>query len=204
MKILPAVFWAIVLVSCSAQGIKKDLSEVGAIPKETSKYYDVLKANSKTGKIYDQFETKAIIRTTYFSSKFLKAYLNERKSYHNESQYGQFAEREETVNQKNIKFFVGFYTPNPDYTELEKISSMWQIYVEKPDGTKLLPLSVKKINEPYPLLNHFFSELDTWSTPYSVVFSKTDAEKPVLQQGEGFKLVFKSIFGISSFSFNFD
>ncbi len=202
MKKTLFIFFTFFLFSCSVSDIKRELVELGAIPAgHTSEYLETFKKNSLTSRIYEEFETKAIIGVTYFTNDFLEAYLKERRLFLKEADFLTLQDREKQINEKNLKFFISFYTPNPDFTDLEKPNSIWQVFIEKNDGSRLLPLSVRKSTEPYPVLNHFFPTLDPWSSPYIAIFPRFIDEKKSLNDGEEFKLVFKSVLGTTIFNF---
>jgi len=192
----------IFIVACQPANIKNQLIELGAIPSDhTSEYLTVYKKHTVTNRIYEEFETKCIISVTPFTKEFLEAYLKERMLFLKENDFLTLQDRERQVNEKNIKFFVSFYTPNPDFSDLEKPNSIWQVYLEKSDKTRLLPLAIRKSSESYPVTNHFFPSLDPWSSPYIVIFPRFKDEKVNLKDGEEFKLVFKSVIGTSIFNF---
>ncbi len=202
MKKTLFIFFTFFLFSCSVSDIKRELVELGAIPAgHTSEYLETFKKNSLTSRIYEEFETKAIIGVTYFTNDFLEAYLKERRLFLKEADFLTLQDREKQINEKNLKFFISFYTPNPDFTDLEKPNSIWQVFIEKNDGSRLLPLSVRKSTEPYPVLNHFFPTLDPWFSPYIAIFPRFIDEKKSLNDGEEFKLVFKSVLGTTIFNF---
>lgn len=199
---LTLVFLMVLLLSCQTSNIKNQLIELGAIPAtHTSHYLEVYKKVSITQKIYSQFETKCIIAVTPFSKEFVDAYLNERRLFLKEVDYPSFEERERQINEKNIKFFVSFYTPNPDFNDLEKTNSIWQVFIETTDNRRLLPLAIRRSSEPYPVLNHFFPSLDPWSVPYIITFPRYKNSELIIKEGEEFKLVFKSVIGTSLFTF---
>lgn len=190
-----------ILVCCQTASIKKQLVELGAIPSEhTSEYLNVYKKYTLTQKIYEEFETKCIISVTSFTKEFVDAYLKERMDFLKETDFLVLQDREKQINEKNIKFFVSFYTPNPEFTDLEKANSIWQVYIERQDKTRLLPLAIRKNTEPYPVINHFFPSLDPWSTPYILIFQRYKDDNLNLKDGEEFKLVFKSVIGTTYFN----
>lgn len=194
----------ILLLSCSS-GIKRELQTLGVIPREQSKeYLDAFVKATKQIKYYEQFETRSIIKVTYFSNNFLKAYLDERKKYMKNEDFLAFEDREKSLKTKTIKFFTSFYTPDQTYANLDKQKDLWQVYIEKGDGKRLLPTSIKKDTEPYPSLSYFFPTVDPWSTPFIITFNLYENEKPILKEGDAFKLVFKSVLSYSEFSFIFE
>lgn len=202
MKKTSLLLVILVLFACQHSNLKNQLIELGAIPSDhTSEYLEVYKKVSVTQKIYSEFETKAIIAVTPFTLEFLNAYLNERRLFLRESDFSILEERERQINSKNLKFFVSFYTPNPDFNDLDKPNSIWQIFIEKSDATKILPLAIRKSTETYPVLNHFFPLLDPWSSPYLIIFPRFNNDVSNLQSGEEFMLVFKSVLGTSTFIF---
>lgn len=191
------------LTACSSSKLKEELVNIGALPKEhTSQYLQIYNKHTQTQKIYDQFETKSIISVTYFSKEFLDGYLNERNLFLKETDFLILQEREKQINEKNLKFFISFYTPNPDFCDLEKTNSIWNVFIEKSNGTKILPAAIRKSSEPSPVLNHFFPAIDPWSVPYIAIFPRFIDEKRSIAENEQFKLIFRSVLGTTIFTFN--
>lgn len=191
------------LTACSSSKLKEELVSLGALPKEhTSQYLQIYNKYTQTKKIYDQFETKSIISVTYFSKEFLDGYLNERNIFLKESDFLVLQERERQISEKNLKFFISFYTPNPDFSDLDKQHSIWNVFIEKSNGIKIIPTAIRKSSEPYPVLNHFFPAIDPWSVPYIVIFPRFIDEKRSIIENEQFKLIFRSVLGTAIFTFN--
>lgn len=194
-------FLIIIFFGCS-QNISTRLEELGVLPKEQSKEYLTNFINStQSYKYYDQFETKSIIKVTYFSEPFLKAYLKERKKFMTESEYEMFADKELQIKKSTIRFFVSLYTPDPDYSNLKSDKKIWNIYLENEKGEKIYPQSINKVTEPYQVISYFFPTIDTWATPYYITFKNDDS---FLKNKENFKLIFKSVFSYSEFKFQYD
>lgn len=182
--------------------LKVRLEELGIIPKEQSKEYltnfiDV----TKSYKYYDQFETKSIIKVTYFSEPFLNAYLKERKKFMTESEYEMFSDKELQIKKSTIRFFVSLYTPDSDYSNLKSDKKIWNIYLENERGQKIYPQSINKVSEPYQIISYFFPTLDTWAVPYYITFSNDGG---FLKNKENFKLIFKSVISYSEFKFQYE
>ncbi|MCX7769553.1 MAG: hypothetical protein N2202_00555 [Proteobacteria bacterium] len=190
-----------ILQGCSGN-LKNKLEELGVLPKQQSKEYlsAFIKA-TKSYRYYDQFETKSIIKVTYFSEPFINAYLKERKKFMNESEYQIFSDKELQIKRSTIRFFVSLYTPDPDYANLKSEKKIWDIYIENDRGQKIYPQSINKVSEPYQVVNYYFPTLDTWATPYYITFEKENFN---INNGQTFKLIFKSVFSNSVFTFQYE
>lgn len=191
----------IILTSCS-KNLKNSLEELGVLPRQQSnEYLKAFVSATKSYKYYDQFETKSIIKVTYFSSSFLNSYLEERKKFMKEEEYKYLEDKERQIKKSTIRFFISLYTPEPEFSNLLSTKNIWQIYIENNAGHKIKPVAIKKAQEPYQVLNYFFPTLDSWATPYYITF---ELEPNFLKERENFKLFFKSVVGYGEFNFQYE
>ncbi|MCX7990420.1 MAG: hypothetical protein N2999_00080 [Proteobacteria bacterium] len=169
MKRLFLIILFLILSACSA----RELKELGALPKtEKTEYTETLKKYTRTFKLYDQFETKALVTATIFTPSFIRAYFTERERYSKTEDFRMFLDRENFLVNNYLRFFVSFYTPNEGLIDLEKSDTSWNIYLETSDGKRILPFSVKKAEEQRDILTYYFPYLDYWARPYYINFKK--------------------------------
>ncbi len=173
---------------------------MGALPKKESSEYTVIqKKYTKTYKLYDQFETKAIVTATIFSEEFVKSYIKEKETYLKDEDFKQFSDRETFLVSNYIRFFVSFYTPKEDLMDIDKKSNYWDIHLETADGKKIYPFSIKKAEEPRDVLSHYFPFLDYWAKPYYINFKKDEID---FSKGKTITLNFISILGKISLEYS--
>jgi len=191
----------IIITACS-QNLKNRLVDLGVLPRTTdSDYLSTFINFTKTHKYYDQFETKSIIKVTYFSDDFIKAYLNEKQKFLKHDEFKHLSDKEEQLKKTAIRFFVSIYTPDQTYSILTGTKTIWNIYLVNNRGEQLYPASIKSANEPFQILNYFFPTLTTWDKPYYITF---EIPKDYINPKENFKLIFKSVFSYSEFLFQYE
>lgn len=201
MKKIAFLIFVLFFLSCSGKELKKELTEFGALPKgENKSYLSTLDKYTKSYKLYDQFETKALVSATIFSDDFIKAYTTEREKYSKPEDFKIFQDKEKFLVDNYFRFFVSFYTPKEDLIDIEKPNSGWNIYLETSDGKKIIPHSIKKADESRDILNHYFPYLDYWSKPYYINFKKTDID---FVKEKSLTLNFISVLGKISLTFSF-
>ncbi len=195
MKRLLILILAATLCGCSGS----KLAELGAVPKkDKSSYISTLNRYTVSKKLYEEFQTKALITATIFTEQFLTDYSKEREQYSKPEDFNIFLDKEKFLVDNYIRFFVSFYSPKEDFTELEK-STLWNIYLETSDGKKIYPFSIKKAEESKDVLTHYFPYLDYWSKPYFINFKKTDIE---LSREKTLTLHFISVLGKVNLTFS--
>lgn len=161
------------MLSCST----KELKELGALPKkENPEYEKTLAKYTKTYRLYDQFETKAIVSATIFNEDFIKSYVKERERYSKTEEFQAFLDRENFLLKNYLRFFVSFYTPNEELIDLDKTNSVWKVFLETSDGKRIYPFSIKKAEEHRDVLTHYFPYLDYWAKPYYINFKKDEID----------------------------
>ncbi len=201
MKKIFLLFSIIIIYGCSNH-LKIRLEELGVLPKKQSSEYLTHFANAtKFYKYYDQFETKSIIKVTYFSEPFLNAYLRERKKFMTDQEYEILSNKERQIKTSTIKFFVSIYTPDPDYSNIKDKKNIWNIYLENEKGEKRYPISINRVTEPYQIISYFFPTLDYWASPYYLTFENDGL---FVKNKENFKLIFKSVIGYTEFNFSYE
>ncbi len=192
----------IIFFTACSQNIKNRLEDLGVLPRTPDNDYLSTFINfTKTHKYYDQFETKSIIKVTYFSDAFVKAYIRERQKFLKHDEFKHLADKEEQLKKTAIRFFVSIYTPDPSYSTLTGTKTIWNILLVNSKGEQLYPTSIKSANEPFQILNYYFPTIDTWDKPYFITF---EIPKDYIKPKESLKLVFKSVFSYSEFLFQYE
>lgn len=145
-----------------------------------SRYSAALDRATRTGSIYDGLNQRA------FGAATLQTEAFRRERVLAESRYLHLPEAETTARleferldaARHLDFFVGFYTSDRRWNDLERTTSIWRVELDA-GGATFLPLSVQRIERPdanlmalYPYLTSFwvayrvrFPMLDTASVP---------------------------------------
>ena len=147
---------------------------------QDARYTAALDRATRTGTIYEGLTQRAFGAGTRQTAEFRRARVLA------EARYLHLAEAETTARleaerleaARHLDFFVGFYTAQRRWNDLERPGSIWRIELEA-GGATHLPLSVQRIERPdanlvalYPYLTPFwvayrirFASLDTAGTP---------------------------------------
>lgn len=173
----------------------------GSMERAVKKSYFVeLDRWTRSEKIYYGLETRVYLNATFKAPSFRKAYIDRYSmSYDLDENYKSalLARESEVVEQFN-EFFISFYTPNEKWNDLDRKDSIWKLYLEDNKGSRLVPISIDKIDEKDPLLREFFPYFDLWGSAYIVKFPKyppAGLEPVPGEDTEYFKLIITGILG---------
>ncbi|MBI4950341.1 MAG: hypothetical protein HY955_09380 [Deltaproteobacteria bacterium] len=157
---MPAVFF---LSGCAARTLT-----------EEDAYLKVMNAWTRGVKVYEGLETKLYASATYKGIAFREAYIG-RYAKDNQLDEGYakaLRERESELSEKYNEFFFTAYTPMDKWNDFDDPSSIWKLYLEDGNGSRLAPVSIARLDASDPLLREFFPYMDLWSTAYTVKFPK--------------------------------
>jgi hypothetical protein len=134
-------------------------------PSDDSGYVDQFDADTRYGKIYNNFETVFIIHTTYLSPKFREAFVGRLQGLMNQEGIGFELE------EGQVAFFVSVFAPDVRLQEIDD-HKLWTLQLgledKKFSPKRVLYLSKKPRWEP------FFPYIHQWSREYLVVFETAD------------------------------
>lgn len=162
-------------------------------------YNDSLGEWTRSKKIYDGLEARLFIGATYETLSFRKAYVERyAEDYELEDSYkNELLEREKERDEKYNEFFIAAYTPVESWNDFGKRDSVWKLYLEDSTGSRVIPISVTRVDSSDPRIRGFFPYLDLWSYGYDVKFprySETGVEMPS-KNAKYLKLIVTGVLG---------
>lgn len=171
------------LTACAGARVKTDLTYEG-----TYRSYEQFVDNwTRTGKIYHNFATQAIVSATYFALPFRRAFAAE---------WGRaydlpMAEREQVLAEqidhakKRVEFIVSFYTPKERFNDLDKPDSSWRLWLIDAQGVKVEAAKIERLRIRHKKEYLFFPSYTEWSRLYRVYFPAVglDGQSLVTESG---------------------
>lgn len=163
-------------------------------------YDDILKAWTRSVKVYNGLDTTIYATATFKSPEFREAYtIRYTDAVKAEDALKKTLFDKETGDyEKYNEFFMSVYTPAAEWNDLDKPNSVWKLYLEDGRGARLTPISVKAVDREDALAKEFFPYLDAWSIAYVVRFPKyteTGTEPIPGKDTEALKLVIAGVPG---------
>ncbi|MBI5971028.1 MAG: hypothetical protein HY884_07735 [Deltaproteobacteria bacterium] len=163
-------------------------------------YDDLLKAWTRSVKVYNGLDTTIYATATFKSPEFREAYITRYADGIKaaESLKMTLLEKETGEFEKYNEFFISVYTADDKWNDLEKPNSVWKLYLEDGRGARVTPVSVKKVDRDDALVKEFFPYLDAWSTAYVARFPKyteTGAEPIPGNDTLALRLIITGVFG---------
>jgi hypothetical protein len=161
---------------CSGKGLSLAPPDTG----EEIDYDDALDRWTRNQRLYQSFETLAVVDATYFSEEFLAAYLQEYRRVFNplpaelEALTGKLRTRQE----RKECFFVSIFTGERDWNDLALANSTWKIYLENDRGDRSRSTSISQVDKSDPLFRHFFPHFRDFFEGYQVCFDRVLPQEP--------------------------
>jgi cell division protein FtsI/penicillin-binding protein 2 len=140
-------------------------------------YEDVLKLYTKSGKAYDEFETKLIVSATYKDMGLVEAQVNKKgeELLYDKDHIDTLVKEEQRDNVFYVNFFVAAYTPDEKFADFSKGKELWKFYIKKGDHELVDVYKIKKVvrvNQPeYEVL---YPYLSNWMQGYEISFARSD------------------------------
>lgn len=141
----------------------------------TSDYGDELDDWTITQNIYDSFETRAVVHATFYSPRFIGAYLDEyRRIYRpTDEEFALVKEKMEGRARRADCFFMAAFTGNRDWNDFALSGSIWRVYLVTSDGRKLKSMPIREVKDSNQIYHHFFPYFDPFYEGYEVCFSES-------------------------------
>lgn len=156
-------------------GAKKEAVKAEAPAKPSkAEYLGLLGKWTKSVKVYDGFDTRLYVSSTYKDRSVREAYIKYyAASYQADERYMKsLLEREIEQSEQYNEFFFSAYTPEERWNDFDMRDSLWKLFLEDASGSRVVPVSVKKLDRSDPLLREMFPYFDLWSSAYIVKFPK--------------------------------
>ena len=211
MRINRVVAWVMLaaVVSCSPALTLAPATEGGG-----GDYDDEFRGWTRTARLYEDFETRMVLHATYFSPRFINAYLGEyRRVYEpTPAEYESLATRLRRRAAANDCFFMAAFAGDRDWNDFSLSNSMWRVYLVTSDGRKVKSTSVSEVKTDDAVYRHFFSYFELFYEGYMVCFSCPGKDKgegystsPILHEGlDWFEMQFRSPVGVVDLKWEMD
>ncbi len=147
----------------------------------SDEYQTVLARWTRSQTIYSEFETKALITSTYESPEFSRAYLKEySRVYHlrdEEVKKRAEATREKSSDARGFVFYA--YIPEKKSNDFDKQGSLWTVFLANEKGERIDPVELRRIEPLSPMITEFFPYVNPYyGIAYRVRFPVTDPAGP--------------------------
>ncbi len=167
------------LGSCGAAGV-----DLGTSPRsyKSSDYEKVLHRWTRTGRIFDHFDTNLKAYATYFSWDFTWAYaVRWAKTYRLDGKEA-VALRRRLLSEKakHHEFYLAVTTQDLRWNDLDHDDSIWQVRLVTSAGVKIAPSKIERIVPIKAVHRSFFPYTKTFYYAYRVRFPVTVAGNKVL------------------------
>ncbi len=171
----------------------------------TFDYGETLENWTRSHRLYEDFETRVVIHATYYSKRFVQAYLQEYDRVYEPVARDRAAVRTRLEHRlvRNECFFVSFFTGDRDWNDLALSSSTWRVYLETSRGDRLRAASISNLEGKLVEQRHFFPYHDEFAEAYLICFDRFAENRggqglpqPVIAPGlREFTLSFRSPLG---------
>ncbi|NRA46467.1 MAG: hypothetical protein HRU09_16070 [Oligoflexales bacterium] len=130
-------------------------------PYEDSDYFDILKQDTRSTEVYDNFETKFHIHATYLSPQFRRAFDKRLTGLMKEAPFslGEASSR--------TGFFISVFAPEDKKVDLNN-QNLWTISM-KSKSKKYFPTVVRSLSDK-ERWKAFFSHVNKWSKEFIIMF----------------------------------
>lgn len=133
---------------------------------------------TRSGKIYHNFATQAIVSALYLSKPMRRVFVAEWARAYDLPAADRDRLLAENLEQaaQSVEFVVSFYTPRERYNDLDKPESSWRLWLIDAHGTKVEAAKVEYLRVRHKKEYYFYPEYNEWNRLYQVVFPIQDAE----------------------------
>ncbi len=129
-------------------------------------YHDQVEAQTRTVTLYDRFETRALLKATLLSDRFLTTWCREyARVRHLEVSPDTPCQAARDRFGDGVPVIVHLETPDPSQATLEPRDNLWSITLSNDLGVSVTPYRVERMHAPTVEDAYFF--------PYAVEFGKT-------------------------------
>ncbi len=195
------VFFVFFVLSCSQSPTSPETNEAfqshQSFSSDSSEYQKIINKFSRTDSRYSGFYQSYQLSGTLLVPAVNWQLLQKKASFHQWDEKTQKEERDRALQEmtQSTFFLFSLYTPEKDYNDLNKGTSIWKIYLDV-NGKRYEGKIKKRTDKPVDITS-LFSYHTRWSIPY-----KAEFPVPTLQV-EKYKssIQFTSSLGSSTFYF---
>jgi hypothetical protein len=188
---------------CGPSHLSLDAPPPGAV----LDYQDTLDKWTASGRIYQDFETNAVVHATFFSPEFVAAYLQEYDRLFSPVEEERTTVRNRLMHRQQRKecFFVTLFTGERDWNDLSLPNSIWRAYLITGRGQRAKADSITDVKRRDAARQHFFPHFESFHDAYEVCFDRYAARgstdeglpKPLFEPGlKQFSLMLTSPIGV--------
>jgi hypothetical protein len=207
--LLKSILLIVIFAGCQGCQIASSVKqfEASSDPYQGSTYKTVLMKWTNEACIYRGLDLELMTSATFKSPEFREAYANEYvRTYNLTSE-----EKEKLIKDQKQAFLIyndfimSAYVPDKKWNDFNKKDSIWKIYLNAGNETKIKPLEIRKIKKIDAVLTHFFPYINTWESIYLVRFpvklQGTDKNK-IDDTSSKIKFVITSVLGTTEMVWN--
>jgi hypothetical protein len=182
------------LFACTSAEKKDEASQNPAVPT----YADMIRKHTQFFRKYDGFYEAFRGHATLLSPEVRSTQIQQKAAYldwdSKKIQMERDKNNQEVASQTTV--FLQFYAPVQEYDDLDKINSIWHVYLDV-DGRKF-EAKIKKAKGKLTDFHALYPEFDNFSTPYNLTFSVSTSD--VIRHKT--KLILASSLGDGEFTFD--
>lgn len=162
---------------------------------DVNSYLEVQKKYTKELKVYNKFETVALVQATLFDDEWKLAYKKECDRVFGVTSVGNISNDNKDGVNNNIKsaikwspsdtnsdlweIFVYIQSDEPKNSSLEKKDSIWNTYLITDSNEKIPPKDIILVKKISRIDEHFFPYVNIYGKVYKLVFPKKAPAKKV-------------------------
>ncbi len=204
---VPAFGWGTVIIAlgvvwggCSRAKLVDMTSRTRTFKPE--QYDDIRKRWTRNRLVIRTFDSVINATVTYFSSEMVSAYVARYAKDYRMTR----AERRRLLAARlaevrtHHEFYMAVTTANREWNDFHRPKSVWRITLEDDRGTRVTPLSIKRlrVNQVH---RHYFPYSSVFHRVYLLKFPRTVGGKPFITGANGFfRLMIASPMGVAALS----
>jgi hypothetical protein len=144
-------------------------------------YQRVLDQNTARAEIYDGFDTRLFVGTTYQSADFRQQRVRREGLFQSQpdSVVSANLATEQAEAQQFDDFFLGVHLNQPQYDDFDRADSIWRVALVK-GGVEVTPSQIQRVGRSNLNLRAYYPYLDEFWVAYRVRFPKMTGPGPEL------------------------
>lgn len=174
-RALAALALAAAAVSCAgAPEMVRELTRPADLRSEA--YREALDRWTRSGEVPDRADAALSVTATLKSAEFRERYAAEYAAAYglSEAEFADALAAQRAEASREVAFHLLAYTSDRKANDLDRAGSVWRVYLELPDGRRLDPEAVARVDRKSRLLEGFYPYGDPWSRAYAVRFRAAD------------------------------
>jgi hypothetical protein len=175
----------------------------------TKHYEEVCESWSREARVHHGFEAEYIVVGTFKSKAFRRAYVDEFAAAYqlNAEEKNRLLKDQLEKTDLSHEFQVALFVPEKKWEKIDKIESMWKLYLVNDKGDRVKPLEVERVNRQNADIKHFYPYVTPWKTPYVVRFPYRipETNRPLVdKETKAITLVVTSVLGTAHLTWDLE